>query len=36
MSAHESMEQAEKTEEASSENRRIALLIAIIALCLAL
>jgi hypothetical protein len=36
MSAHESMEQAEQTQEASSENRRIALLIAIIALCLAL
>jgi len=36
MSAHESMEQAEKTEEASSENRKIALLIAVIALCLAL
>jgi hypothetical protein len=36
MSAHESMEQAEQTKEASSENRKIALLIAIIALCLAL
>ena len=36
MSAHESMEQAEQTQEASNENRRIALLIAIIALCLAL
>ena len=36
MSAHESMEQAEHTKEAASENRRIALLIAIIALCLAL
>jgi hypothetical protein len=36
MSAHESMEQAEQTKEASSQNRRIALLIAIIALCLAL
>jgi Domain of unknown function (DUF4337) len=36
MSAHESMEQAEQTREASSENRRIALLIAIIALFLAL
>src|SRR5436305_8245301 len=36
MSAHESMEQAEQTKEVSSENRRIALLIAIIALCLAL
>src|SRR5579871_791488 len=32
----ESQEQAEKIKEASSENRRIALLIAIIALCLAL
>jgi Domain of unknown function (DUF4337) len=36
MSAHESMEQADQAKEASSENRRIALLIAIIALCLAL
>ena len=36
MSAHESMEQAEQSEHASSENRKIALLIAIIALCLAL
>ena len=36
MSAHESMEQAEQTKEASTENRRIALLIAIIALFLAL
>src|SRR5436305_7589808 len=36
MSAHESMEQAEQSKEASSENRNIALLIAIIALCLAL
>jgi uncharacterized protein DUF4337 len=36
MSAHESMEQAEQTTEASNQNRRIALLIAIIALCLAL
>jgi hypothetical protein len=36
MSAHESMEQAEQAKEASGENRRIALLIAIIALCLAL
>jgi hypothetical protein len=36
MSAHESMEQAEQAKEASSENRKIALLIAIIALCLAL
>ena len=36
MSAHESMEQAEHAEHASSENKRIALLIAVIALCLAL
>jgi Domain of unknown function (DUF4337) len=36
MSAHESMEQAEQANEASSENRKIALLIAVIALCLAL
>ena len=36
MSAHESMEQAEQAKEASSENRKIALLIAVIALCLAL
>jgi Domain of unknown function (DUF4337) len=36
MSAHESMEQADQAEEASHENRNIALLIAIIALCLAL
>ncbi len=36
MSAHESMEQADQAEEASSENRKIALLIAVIALCLAL
>jgi hypothetical protein len=36
MSAHESMEQAEHTKEAAGENRKIALLIAIIALCLAL
>jgi hypothetical protein len=36
MSAHESMEQADQAKEASSENRRIALLIAVIALCLAL
>ena len=35
MSAHESMEQAEHAEHASGENRRIALLIAIIALFLA-
>ena len=36
MSAHESMEQADQAKEASSENRNIALLIAVIALCLAL
>jgi uncharacterized protein DUF4337 len=36
MSAHESMEQAEQAKEASGENRKIALLIAVIALCLAL
>jgi hypothetical protein len=36
MSAHESMEQADHAKEASQENRRIALLIAVIALCLAL
>jgi hypothetical protein len=36
MSAHESMEQAEHAEHASSESRKIALLIAVIALCLAL
>jgi hypothetical protein len=36
MSAHESMEQADQATEASSENRKIALLIAVIALCLAL
>lgn len=36
MSAHESMEQADHATEASSENRRIALLIAVIALFLAL
>jgi Domain of unknown function (DUF4337) len=36
MSAHESMEQADHTKEAASENRKIALLIAVIALCLAL
>jgi hypothetical protein len=36
VSAHESMEQAEQAKEASSENRKIALLIAVIALCLAL
>src|ERR1700733_15326617 len=36
MSAHESMEQADQAKEASSENRKVALLIAVIALCLAL
>jgi hypothetical protein len=36
MSAHESMEQAEQAKEASGANRKIALLIAVIALCLAL
>src|ERR1700744_5176245 len=36
MSAHESMEQADHAKEASAENRKIALLIAVIALCLAL
>jgi hypothetical protein len=36
MSAHESMEHAENAEHASSENKRIALLIAVIALCLAM
>src|SRR6201994_1114757 len=36
MSAHESMEQADQAKEAASENRKIALLIAVIALCLAL
>jgi hypothetical protein len=36
MSAQESMEQADQAKEASSENRKIALLIAVIALCLAL
>src|SRR5258705_12742604 len=36
MSAHESMEHAEHAEHASGENRQIALLIAVIALCLAL
>jgi Domain of unknown function (DUF4337) len=36
MSAHESMEQAEHAEHASEENKRIAILIAVIALCLAL
>ena len=36
MSAHESMEQADHAKEAVGENRKIALLIAVIALCLAL
>jgi Domain of unknown function (DUF4337) len=36
MSAHEAMETSEHTKEAASENRKIALLIAVIALCLAL
>jgi len=36
MSAHESMEHAEHAEHASGENMKIALLIAVIALCLAL
>jgi hypothetical protein len=36
MSAHESMEHAEHAEHASESNRNIALLIAVIALCLAL
>src|SRR6202035_1497153 len=36
MSAHESMEQAEHAEHASGENKKIALLIAVIALFLAL
>src|SRR6201991_1769138 len=36
MSAQESLEQADHAKEASSENRKIALLIAVIALCLAL
>ena len=36
MSAHESMEQAEHAEHVSGENKKIALLIAVIALCLAL
>jgi hypothetical protein len=36
MSAHESMEQADQAKEATHENRNIALLIAVIALCLAL
>jgi hypothetical protein len=36
MSAHESMEHAETAEHATGKNRKIALLIAVIALCLAL
>src|SRR6201994_1607077 len=36
MSAHESMEQADQAKEAASENKKIALLIAVIALFLAL
>src|ERR1700734_417779 len=36
MSAHESMEQADHAKEAAGENRKIALLIAVVALCLAL
>lgn len=36
MSAHESIEHAEHAEHASSENKKIALLISVIALCLAL
>src|ERR1700692_4460565 len=36
MSAQEVLEQAEHTKEAAGENRKIALLIAVIALCLAL
>jgi len=36
MSAHESMEHAEHAEHASGSNRKIALLISVIALCLAL
>jgi len=36
MTAHESIEHAEHAEHASGENRKIALLIAVIALCLAL
>src|SRR6201993_3770639 len=36
MSAHESMEHAEHAEHAGSENKKIALLIPVIALCLAL
>jgi hypothetical protein len=36
MSAHETMEQADHAKEAAGENVRIALLIAVIALCLAL
>ena len=36
MSAHEAMETSEHAKEAAGENRKIALLIAVIALCLAL
>ena len=36
MGAHESMEHAEHAEHASGSNKKIALLIAVIALCLAL
>jgi hypothetical protein len=36
MSAHESMETTEQTHHASGQNKKIALLIAVIALCLAL
>src|SRR6516165_6703566 len=36
MSAHESMEQSDQAKAASNENKKIALLIAVIALCLAL
>ena len=36
MSAHESMEHADHAKEAAEQNRRLALLIAVIALCLAL
>ena len=36
MSAHESMEQADHAKEAAEQNKRLALLIAVIALCLAL
>src|SRR6201995_5762948 len=36
MSAHEAMETSEHAKEASEENKKIAILIAVIALCLAL